>query len=394
LEGRIKARRVTVSMTQQHYRYPEHKELLLKDGHFFYDGATHGPIVGHILFFGPYIPLPPGHYSISFIGEIEGTIQLRLSKDCGFMLKETEISGINPSVTLKVGKSIENFEVVGIRTPSLKRATIKTIIIDPLSEQNAARLAQIEAKRFEDGLRRDLQDRAEAIDAGRNIVAGYRRGIGLALGGLIPTIKKDPDWIAAMAASRGRSIVSQYNLMNLFLIIKYSNITGNIIEFGSYHGGSALFMAALAKRLRPGCKVFALDTFEGMPRTDNHLDWHSSGGFTDGKIGELEQIKEEEGLDNLIILKGLFQDTCPMISAEDARFFLSHVDCDIYESARYAIDFSKEHAVPGSYIVFDDALVADCLGLMKAVEQDLVQQGIHAEQVSPHLVYRYPPVSL
>ena len=103
------------------------------------------------------------------------------------------------------------------------------------------------------------------IEAGRNVAAGYLRGIGLEYGKLVPFIEHDPDWIAAIAASRGRSIVAPHRLMNLFLIIKYSEMPGNIIEFGAYTGGSSLFMSALSKRLGKPSKVFALDTFTGMP---------------------------------------------------------------------------------------------------------------------------------
>lgn len=241
-------------------------------------------------------------------------------------------------------------------------------------------------------LKQELSDFSGSIDSGRNVKAGYRRGVGIEMGALVPKIQSDPDWIAATAASRGRSIVWLPRLMNLFLIIKYSSLPGNIIEYGSFNGGAALLMAALAKRLRPGCKVFALDTFEGMPPTDEKLDWHRAGSFASNKLEELENIRREEGLDNLVILKGLFQDTCPSIPKPDRRFFLSHVDCDVYELVRYSIRFSKKNAVPGSYLVFDDPLTSDCLGAMKAVEEELSQRGYHAEQMFPHPVYRYPPL--
>jgi Macrocin-O-methyltransferase (TylF) len=230
------------------------------------------------------------------------------------------------------------------------------------------------------------------IEAGRNIRAGYLRGTGLEYGKLVPFIEHDPDWIAAIAASGGRSIVAPHRLMNLFLIIKYSDMPGNIIEFGAYTGGSSIFMAALSKRLGKASRVFALDTFTGMPASDPLLDMHGAGDFP-ANFDELELLKAKLQLDNLVLIKGLFQDGARQIPAEERRFYLSHVDCDIYTSVRFSIAFTKEHAVPGAYIIFDDPLVSTCLGALKPVEQDLVQkEGLFAEQAYPHLVYRFPPL--
>ena len=245
-------------------------------------------------------------------------------------------------------------------------------------------------------LKWELQDPpwfSATIDAGRNLRAGYLRGCGISDGIIGERARQDEDWLSAVRSARGRAIVTDERLLNLFLIIKYANLHGNIIEFGSYRGGSALLMARLAKRLRPNCKVFALDTFAGMPATDRRLDWHRCGDFVDADFEELLRIRDDEGLDNLVLVKGLFEDGVGEIPTDERQFFLSHIDCDIYHSVKFSIDFAKRHAVPGAYIVFDDPVQPTCLGAMQAVEEDLVQkEGIFAEQVYPHLVYRYPPL--
>jgi hypothetical protein len=110
-------------------------------------------------------------------------------------------------------------------------------------------------------------------------------------------------------------------------------------------------------------------------------------------LSELEDIKAKYGLDNLFFLKGLFHNTVEQIPPDERRFFLAHVDYDIYESVAFSTEYAKLNAVPGSYIIFDDPLTSSCLGAMKAVEKSLIQEGCHAEQVYPHLVFRYPPIS-
>jgi hypothetical protein len=43
--------------------------------------------------------------------------------------------------------------------------------------------------------------------------------------------------------------------------------------------------------------------------------------------------------------------------------------------------------------VLDDPVTASCLGALEAMEAYMIQRdGLHAEQVYPHPVFRYPPI--
>jgi hypothetical protein len=261
------------------------------------------------------------------------------------------------------------------------------------SLRSIRRKDQASSSHHYDAAAASLSERPEPISFGRNINAGYIRGVGVQSGNLIPAIRAERDYAAALAASRGRSVVNEHCLLNLFLIIKYGSWTGSIIEFGSYNGGSALFLAELAKRLRPGVKVFALDTFEGMPPTNASLDHHAAGDFKDAAYDDMIRLRDESGLTNLVVLKGLFQDTVVHIPAADCRIGLAHIDCDIYESVAFSTRWAKLHAATGAYFVFDDPLYSTCIGAMQAVEEELVQaEKVFAEQVYPHFVYRFPPI--
>lgn len=338
--------------------------------------------------YGPYIKFPAGAClaRIRFEGLAHGSVRADISAASGQQIlfaRDFDLDALNGGVIdlfAYLPRALSKCEV-RLYCHSGAQANIRMV------EINFGPYTQT----IEQPLRAYLSSARHKIHRGRDIEAGYARGMGIEFGGLRPIIEADPDWIAATAAARGRSIVPPAKLMNLFLIIKYSDIAvGNIIEFGSFRGGAALFFACLAKRLRKHCKVFALDTYEGMPVTDRELDRHRSGGFADVDFAGFEKAREKSGLDNLIVLKGLFQDTVKMIAPEDNHFFLSHVDSDIYESVVFSIEYSKQHAVCGSYIVLDDPLTSDCLGAMLATEEYLIQQGLFSEQTYPHLVYRYP----
>jgi Macrocin-O-methyltransferase (TylF) len=233
-----------------------------------------------------------------------------------------------------------------------------------------------------------------AIQNGRNVRAGYVRGVGLEWKGLFDLCHHDPMFQRAFAATQNRSIIPIKILANIMLMLRFGPIdrTKNIIEFGSYRGGSALFMAAIARLSGYSCKIFALDTFSGMPPADGILDDHKEGDFADTDYQSLIKARNDLGLDNLVILRGLFQDTVHQIPEAERSFCLAHIDCDIYSSMVFSINWSKPHMDKGGYIVCDDPLTSMCLGAMQAVEETLVRCGASAEQVFPHLVYRWPPL--
>ncbi len=234
---------------------------------------------------------------------------------------------------------------------------------------------------------------APVLHRGRNIRAGYQRGWGLQFGDLAEQVRADKLYREALAMGGDRSVVSEHNRMNIFLLLRFGFeglAPGHIAEFGSYRGGSALFMAKVCKELHPQIKVYAFDTFEGMPETDLNRDAHRKGDFADTNMEEIQKIADKNKLaDNLVLVKGLFEDSAPETLPEIGSIRLNHVDCDIYSAVKYSYECSIPHMVDGGYWVFDDALYGSCIGAMEGVEELLIQRdGRFAEQVYPHLVYR------
>jgi hypothetical protein len=232
------------------------------------------------------------------------------------------------------------------------------------------------------------------VRKGRNLYEGYQRGIGLAFSDLGGRIAADPDFHRARALAGARTIVGEANLANIFLLIKFFLPRlpfGHIVEFGSYKGGSAIFMAALAQKYLPGVHVTGFDTFSGMPATDGAVDAHRPGGFADIDLTELRQYVESVGLQNLSFVQGYFEKTAAAALRQQRSIALCHIDCDIRSAVEYAYDTTKPHMLPGGYWVFDDPLVADCVGAAEAVEDLLVKRdGLNSEQLYPHYVFREP----
>lgn len=242
---------------------------------------------------------------------------------------------------------------------------------------------------------RSIKSMPEGLVDGRAVKEGYIRSIGLQFGNVLNICKEDRVFEEAYALADGRSSVGMHKLSNIYIIMKYFLPRlpfGHVAEFGAHRGGSALFMAKVASALLPGVKVFAFDTFSGMPEASNVMDAHGQGDFAGADPEEIYERAREAGLDNLVLIPGMFDESLPRALGEIGPISLSHIDCDIYSGVVSAYDGTKPAFVPGAYIVLDDALISTCLGAFSAAEDVLIRRDrLSAEQVFPHLVFRNPP---
>jgi predicted O-methyltransferase YrrM len=231
----------------------------------------------------------------------------------------------------------------------------------------------------------------DTIIGGRSAKDGYQRGWGLMHAGLAEQVAADPLYRAAVEASGGWSLMVEAKRMNLFLILTLfaDRLDGHdVIEFGSFRGGNALFMAHVMKTLHPKAKVYACDTYAGMPVTDAARDLHGAGDFAEASYEALSKRRDKLKLKNLEVVKGLFQDTFPAIARKKPSFGLAHIDCDIYSGVKYAQDEVWPYMARGGYVVYDDADAPSCIGATEAVEQLVMERRLHSEQVWPHWVFR------
>lgn len=233
---------------------------------------------------------------------------------------------------------------------------------------------------------------AAGIRKGRVPREGYVRGWGIQFGGLRERVLADPLYQRAAALAAGRSVMDENNRINLYLLMRFylhRLPAGHIVEFGSYRCGSAMFMARVMQEVAPATRVYAFDTFAGMPPTDDSVDAHRAGDFADADVGEIRAAIAAAGLANLELVVGAFEDTAAVALARIGPVALAHIDSDIHSAIAFSYDAVKRHVVPGGYVVFDDATVASCLGATEAVEELVIfRDGLHAEQISPQYVFR------
>jgi predicted O-methyltransferase YrrM len=237
-------------------------------------------------------------------------------------------------------------------------------------------------------------DMARVIERGRCAYDGYQRGSALAHGTLAEQVWNDPLFRKALAAARlpqVRTMCTEPRLMNLFLLTKFflkDLASQNVIEYGTYRGGGALFMAMLLKDLYPGAKVWALDTFEGMPEVNANVDLPPPDDFADTNLDTIRFTAEQLGLDNVTFVKGLIQDTAAGVYAQAGGFGLAHIDVVLHSAVQYAQDSIWNVMAPGGYLVYDDATEPTCPGATRAVEEMIEGRSLSMEQVWPHVIMR------
>jgi len=234
---------------------------------------------------------------------------------------------------------------------------------------------------------------------GRHPYEGYQRGWGIQFSetsshfdDLKQLILSDPAFIIAYEAAKEFTVVSPENRMNQFLIMKYfvnRLEPGDFIEFGSYKGGNAIFLAILAKIFGYESKIYACDTFEGMPETNQSIDMHNEGDFSDANYEILQDYIAQFKLDNLVLVKGLFEDSLKKPEMQNLHFRYAHIDCDIESACDVSYAYVRDKMVKGGYIIFDDATVSSCIGATSFVETTLIQKEKKlSEQIWPHFVFR------
>jgi hypothetical protein len=237
-----------------------------------------------------------------------------------------------------------------------------------------------------------LQGITRGLRRGRDVHDGYQRGWGLQFGALRAKCLQDNLYQEAISVAFDRTIMTEMNRMNIYLILRFflqKVPFGHIVEYGSYRGGNAIFMAYVVQRLYPGMKVFALDTYEGMPQTDKSVDAHSKGDFADADIAMLRARAAELQLDNLELVQGLFEHTNGGVMAKAGTVSLAHIDCDIAAAVQTAYEGVRPFMVDGGYMVFDDATVSSCIGATEVVEDLVIRRdGLSSEQIWPHFVFR------
>lgn len=147
---------------------------------------------------------------------------------------------------------------------------------------------------------------------------------------------------------------------------KIVNIPGSIVECGVFKGVSLVRWMTFRHVLETpeSRKVIGFDIFgdfplEGLSRDDD-LSFASTHDDKSGGAGiskeNLASFLTQKHFTNFELIKGNVADTLPKYFKihEHERISLLHLDMDVYEPTKKALDLLIDRIVPGGIIVIDD----------------------------------------
>ena len=160
------------------------------------------------------------------------------------------------------------------------------------------------------------------------------------------------------------TMIGQVRLRNLRVLAEQvlaDGVPGDFIETGVWRGGACILLRAVLKAHGvTNRRVFAADSFEGLPMPDaahypaDACDAHHE--FEELAVS-LEQVKANfarYGLldEQIVFLRGWFKDTLPAAAID--RLAVLRLDGDMYESTIDALCNLYDKVSLGGFIIIDD----------------------------------------
>ena len=183
----------------------------------------------------------------------------------------------------------------------------------------------------------------------------------------------------------GHTMVAPARLVNLHRaveVVEREGLPGDLVECGSWNGGSAAILGAACERPRT---VWVFDSFEGLPAPDARdgatAQQRFFPGWCKGDPARVRAAFRKLGVPEarLRIVPGWFQDTLP--GAAVGPIAVLHVDADWYESVRCVLHAFYDRVVPGGVIVMDDYVKWE--GCRRALHEFFEARGLHGIPLHP-----------
>jgi len=189
------------------------------------------------------------------------------------------------------------------------------------------------------------------------------------------------DWPSSAETMVGLERLS--SLRECVSLVLREGVPGDLLEAGTWRGGSAILMrAVLEARGDTDRVVWVADSFQGVPPPDPER-YPADSGDTHWTWDELavpvEQVRAnfaKYGLldDRVRFLEGWFKDTLP--GAPIDRLAVLRVDGDLYESTLDTLRPLYPKVSPGGFVIVDDYGCVPACRL--AVDEFREEQGITA----------------
>lgn len=202
--------------------------------------------------------------------------------------------------------------------------------------------------------------------------------------------EQHPEFGKILQLIRPYTMLEEHRLFCIYTLaqqLAQSNVPGNFVECGVAGGGSSALMARVIKDYSTiPRKVFACDSFEGMPAptvedTQQGMDAEATGwgtGTCSAPEASVQAACAAVGAPDLLItVKGYFEESLPVHKAKFESIVFLHIDCDWYESTKTVLNELYDLVVPGGIIQLDDIGTWD--GMEKAIQEFLAERNLQIE---------------
>ncbi len=194
-------------------------------------------------------------------------------------------------------------------------------------------------------------------------------------------------WTGEQNQNNRVDLVRLLFLMDAIEEILEHSIPGAFAELGVYKGNSAKLFHELA----PQRKLYLFDTFSGFHQKDLQADPKKIIGKSSFLDTSLDRVKAFIGTsDQIVYCPGYFPDTAACVS-ENERFAFVHLDADLYQPTRAALEFFYPKLSPGGYVIVHDYSSGAWPGVKQAVDEflkDKPQRLIRIPDKSGTVVFR------
>lgn len=201
-----------------------------------------------------------------------------------------------------------------------------------------------------------------------------------------------------------------------FVRENHHRIEGDLVEAGVFRGSSLVAMGMMLKELGSDKKVYGFDSFAGFPPiyhandgmekfeelhslgriTDQHMDavrrnlaWRqamsgipmnssnisSSGDFSGTSLDFVKKKIELAGLDNVVLVDGLFSETMAPKTEVPSKIMAVLMDCDLYESYLQTFNFVWPRLSSQGMVYLDEYYSLKFAGARIATDEFMVDRG-------------------
>lgn len=170
------------------------------------------------------------------------------------------------------------------------------------------------------------------------------------------------------------------------MVERVRDVNGDIVECGVSIGHGALLFTLFSDYIGRPRTYYGFDSFEGFPdpvEQDETTPIKGKGFWASPPDTVLRvlrdgRLKEAVIRDRIRLVKGWFDKTLPLY---EGRIALLHLDCDLYESYKLALETLYPRVEAGGVIMFDEYGDERWPGASKAIDEFFRDRP---EKVQPH----------